>query len=114
MLSVVSRYDRHRFPAEIIIHCVRLYFRFALSFRDVEELLAMRDVGLCYKTVREWCFKFGQTYDNHTCDVKLLGQATSAIFVKSSPRTTDASTNSVQVIRMCDLPVINGFREQGP
>src|SRR5260370_2491221 len=59
-----SLYHRHRFPAEIISHCVWLYFRFALSFRDVEEMLAMRGVALTYETVREWCLKFGQTYAN--------------------------------------------------
>jgi len=57
-----SLYHRHRFPAEIISHSVWLYFRFALSFRDVEEMLAMRGVSLTYETVREWCLKFGQTY----------------------------------------------------
>src|SRR5256712_6838315 len=64
MRTSVSRYHRHRFPAEIISHCVWLYFRFALSFRDVEEMLAMRGVSLSYETVREWCLKFGQTYAN--------------------------------------------------
>src|SRR3979409_303508 len=64
MLSSVSRYHRHRFPTEIIRHCVWLYFRFALSFCDVEELLASRGVSLSYETVREWCLKFGQTYAN--------------------------------------------------
>jgi putative transposase len=59
-----SLYHRHRFPAEIISHCVWLYFRFAVSFRDVEEILAMRGVSLSYETVREWCLKFGQTYAN--------------------------------------------------
>jgi len=42
MRTSVSLYHRHRFPAEIISHSVWLYFRFALSFRDVEEMLAMR------------------------------------------------------------------------
>jgi len=59
-----SLYHRHRFPSEIISHCVWLYFRFALSFRDVEEILAVRGVSLSYETVREWCLKFGQTYAN--------------------------------------------------
>ncbi len=59
-----SLYHRHRFPSEIISHCVWLYFRFSLSFRDVEEILAMRGVILTYETVREWCLKFGQTYAN--------------------------------------------------
>ena len=59
-----SLYHRHRFPTEIISHSVWLYFRFALSFRDVEEMLAMRGVALSYETVREWCLKFGQTYAN--------------------------------------------------
>jgi len=58
-----SRYHRHRFPAEIISHSVWLYFRFALSFRDVEEILAQRGVVLTY-AIRTWCLKFGQTYAN--------------------------------------------------
>ncbi len=57
-------YRRHRFPPEIIAHAVWLYFRFALSYRDVEELLAERGVILTYETVRQWCRKFGQTYAN--------------------------------------------------
>lgn len=64
MRTSVSLYHRHRFPVEIISHCVWLYFRFPLSFRDVEEMLAMRGVSLSYETVREWCLKFGQTYAN--------------------------------------------------
>jgi hypothetical protein len=64
MRTSVSRYHRHRFPAEIISHCVWLYFRFSLSFRYVEEMLAMRGVSLSSETVREWCLKFGQTYAN--------------------------------------------------
>jgi putative transposase len=43
-------YRRHRFPAEIISHCVWLYFRFCLSYRDVEELMAERGVILTYDT----------------------------------------------------------------
>ncbi len=57
-------YKRHRFPPEIIAHAVWLYFRFALSYRDVEELLAERGVALTYETVRQWCQKFGQQYAN--------------------------------------------------
>lgn len=45
-------------------HCVWLYFRFSLSFRDVEELMSSRGVDLSYETVRDWCFKFGQIYAN--------------------------------------------------
>ena len=64
-MRTIALYHRHRFPAEIIGHCVWLYFRFSLSFRDVEEMLAMRGVVLTYETVREWCLKFGQTYANN-------------------------------------------------
>ncbi len=54
----------YRFPAEIISHAVWLYFRFSLSFRDVEELLAQRGIVVTYETVRQWCLKFGQSYAN--------------------------------------------------
>jgi len=55
---------RHRFPPEIISHAVWLYFRFALSYRDVEEEMAERGLALTYETVRQWCRKFGQAYAN--------------------------------------------------
>jgi len=63
-LMKASLYLRHRFPAEIINHCVWLYFRFNLSYRDVEEMMSVRGVTLTYETVRDWCLKFGQTYAN--------------------------------------------------
>ena len=52
-------FKRHRFPAEIIRHAVWLYFRFSLSFRDVEELLAVRGIEVSYETIRCWTIKFG-------------------------------------------------------
>ncbi len=55
-------YKRHRFPAEIISHCIWLYHRFGLSFRALEELLFERGVVLSYETVRRWCLKFGAEY----------------------------------------------------
>ena len=60
-MSKIS-YRRHRFPAEIIQHAVWLYFRFPLSYRDVEDLLAERGIGLSYETVRRWALKFGLAY----------------------------------------------------
>src|ERR1700674_4147542 len=55
-------YHRRRFPAEIISHCTWLYFRFCLSYRDVEELMAERGVAVTYETIRDWSQKFGGTY----------------------------------------------------
>ncbi len=62
--SAPDLYRGFRFPAEIIGHAVWLYFRFSLSYRDVEELLAARGVVVSYETVRQWCLKFGQQYAN--------------------------------------------------
>jgi putative transposase len=57
-------YTHHRFPAEFISHGVWLYFRFCLSYRDVEELLFARGISVTYKTIQKWCLKFGQAYAN--------------------------------------------------
>jgi putative transposase len=57
-------YKGYRFPAEIISHAVWLYYRFSLSYRDVEELIAERGIVLTYETIRQWCRKFGQQYAN--------------------------------------------------
>ena len=50
---------RHRFPAEVIRQAVWLYFRFSLSLRDVEELMAARGIDVSYETIRCWTIKFG-------------------------------------------------------
>jgi putative transposase len=62
--TIAPDYKGYRFPPEIISHAVWLYFRFSLSFRDVEELMAQRGIILTYETVRKWCLTFGQTYAN--------------------------------------------------
>jgi len=52
---------RHRFTGEGISHAVRLYSRFLLRYRDVEELLAERGIAARDETIRRWCRKVGQT-----------------------------------------------------
>jgi putative transposase len=53
---------RHRFPPEIISHAVWLYYRFSLSFREVEDLLAERGLHVTYETIRQWSIKSGAQY----------------------------------------------------
>ena len=55
-------YRRHRFPIAIIRHAVWLYFRFPLSYRDVEDLLVERGIEVSYETARRWALKFRQAY----------------------------------------------------
>lgn len=52
-------FKRHRFPPEVIRLAVWLYFRFTLSLRDVEEMLAQRGIEVSRETVRCWVNKFG-------------------------------------------------------
>jgi putative transposase len=58
-LSRPISFKRHRFPPDVIRHAVWLYFRFTLSFRDVEEMLAQRGIEVSYETIRCWTIKFG-------------------------------------------------------
>ena len=51
-------FKRHRFPPEIIRRAVWLYARFALSYRDVEDLLAERGLDISHESVRRWFLKF--------------------------------------------------------
>jgi len=57
-------YAGYRFPPEIISHAVWLYFRFPLSLRMVDELLASRGIIVSHETVRQWALKFGQAFAN--------------------------------------------------
>ena len=58
----MNTYKRHRFPPDIISYAVWLYFRFNLSQRDIEDLLAQRGISVSYESIRLWCIKFGQMY----------------------------------------------------
>jgi len=57
-----SIYARHRFHPDIIKRAIWMYFRFNLSFRDVEELMVERGIDVSYETIRRWVDKFGSTY----------------------------------------------------
>ena len=58
----MNTYKRHRFPPDIISYAVWLYFRFNLSHRDIEDLLAQRGIIVSYESIRLGCIKFGRIY----------------------------------------------------
>ena len=62
MKTSISLYKRYRFPSEIIQYSVWLYYRFNVSQRDVEDLLAERGIEVSYESIRLWCNKFGPHY----------------------------------------------------
>ena len=49
---------------EVISQAVWLYFRFPLSLRMVEEMLAARGIIVSHESVRQWALKFGQDFAN--------------------------------------------------
>src|SRR5258707_3772611 len=65
--SARSVYAGYRLPPQIISHAVWLYFRFPLSLRMVEEMLAARGIVVSHETVRQWALKFGQAFANAIC-----------------------------------------------
>jgi transposase-like protein len=58
--NLTISYAGYRFPPALISYAVWLYFRFPLSLRMVEEMLAARGIEVTYETVRRWALKFGQ------------------------------------------------------
>jgi len=58
----MNTYKRHRFPSGIISYAVWLYYRFNLSHRDIEDLLAERGIVVSREAIRLWCIKFGALY----------------------------------------------------
>ena len=70
MQKTKSLYHGHRFPAAVISHAVRWYFRFQLSLRDIEELLFERGVVVSYETIRRWCDKFGASFAHRAKGVR--------------------------------------------
>jgi len=59
LTSCPARLKGHRFPRSVIGYAVWLYHRFALSLRDIEDLLAERGITVSHETIRVWCRRFG-------------------------------------------------------
>lgn len=120
----------HCYPVEIINRCVWLYFRFPLSFREVEELMLERGVVVSDETIRRWCTKFGQAYANQlrrrrarpgdkwhldevssestagniTCGGRSTSTATYSMYWSSPDETgTPPSDSSVSYSRACTM-----------
>jgi putative transposase len=79
--SAPSLSTDYRLP-EIISHSVWLYFRFPLSLRMVEEMLAARGVVVSHETVRQWALKFGRAFANEIAE-GWRGRATSGTWTRS-------------------------------
>jgi putative transposase len=81
----MNTYKRHRFSTDIISYTVWLYYRFNLSHRDIEDLLAERGINVSREAIRLWCIKFGALYTRRLkrkhrgyCDTFFLDE----VFVK--------------------------------
>ena len=71
---MTNTYKHHRIPPDIISYAVWLYYRFNLSHRDIEDLLAERGITVSREAIRLWhpkhslrswgrlCIKFGAIY----------------------------------------------------
>ncbi len=62
MSKSTTPYKRYRFPPDVIQYAVWVYYRFNLSHRDVEDLLAVRGIVVSYESIRLWCNRFGPQY----------------------------------------------------
>jgi len=107
-MRIVSLYYRHRFPAEIISHCVWLYFRFSLSFRDVEELMSSRGVSLSYETVHRYLKKT----NGHQTNV-IIAATMKAMNQSTKGKTSNSFTNDRTPSLSCSssaLPLFAALR----
>ncbi|WP_392558876.1 IS6 family transposase [Orbus mooreae] len=66
-------YQRHRYHSSIISHCVWLYYRFTLSYRDIELIMMKKGISVTYESIRYWCIKFGKLYAKRIKKVKRYG-----------------------------------------
>ncbi len=58
-------YHRHRYPHIVIQQAVYFKLRFSLSYRDVEELMAIRGVQVDHSTIQRWVFKFSKEIEQN-------------------------------------------------
>ena len=80
-------FARHRFPPEVIRQAVWLYFRFTLSFRDVEDLMAARGIEVSYEAIRCWTLKFGTLFARNLRRAR-PGPTTPGCLLSTAPKGT--------------------------
>ena len=88
-------YHRHRYPSIVIQQAIWLYFRFALSYRDVEDMLAERGIDVSYETVRRWALKFGAIIARKLRRGRSRPDVRGISTKCSSPSTADNCTSGV-------------------
>jgi hypothetical protein len=88
----------YRFPPEIIQRAIWLYYRFTLSLRDVEELLAERGIEVTYETIRQWGIQLGRQ-SLGICDHAGLGHTRDALWMRCSSQSAASGC-------ICGAPLI--------
>jgi putative transposase len=53
-----DRFKGSRFPKCIVLHAIYWYLRYALSYRDIEELMSERGVNIDHSEVQRWVVKY--------------------------------------------------------
>ena len=79
----VSIYHRRRFHSDVIKRVIWLYFRFNLSLREIEELLAERGVDVLYETIRRWIDRYGSLFAKR---IKARSRLLFGIWMRFIPR----------------------------
>ena len=85
-------YRGYRLPKDIISYAVWFYYRFTVSFRDVEEALATRGVLVSYESMRRWCEKFGHQF---AAGLRKRRSRTGDIHDRSLSRETEVSRSGL-------------------
>ena len=102
-MKAASIYRGYRFPPAIIAHGVWLYHRFALSLRDVEDLLAERGVIVSYETIRQWCNVFGPQCTRRF--MAHLGSRGDRWFLDEMVMSIDGKRRSSAALSQCSQPL---------
>ncbi|MBV8885416.1 MAG: transposase [Chroococcidiopsidaceae cyanobacterium CP_BM_RX_35] len=114
MTSSPHPYKGYRFPAEIISHCVWLYYTFPLSYRDVEKMMLERGIEVTYESIREWCCEIRAAVCQSTAaktsfDASLLAQ------LQQHPtlaRVIELAQGFIQLVRQCRPQELDTWLEQ--
>src|SRR6202049_4178326 len=62
-LSLGELFEGRHFDREIIVLCVRWYLRFKLSYRDLVEMMAERDLSLAHTTIMRWVNHYAPQFE---------------------------------------------------
>lgn len=88
-------FKRYRPPVKIILVCVRWYCKYAISHRDLAEMMQERGVKVAPSKIMRWVYRYASRLEKRSVGIQAIGLPPGAWTRPTSRSAASGSTCSV-------------------